>query len=161
MVSAKQAGEDRLEDYSNAGRDYSDIVADGSGLGSDFDGGTSYAAPRVSRVAALLAQEFPALSVEQIRASILLGARVPYEISWNSFVVPRFLPTRSGGILDEKATRKVAQHIHDTQLAQPMTFEIASEILNRLACSDSVTTQACQLAKLKLDWMKGSQAFPL
>ncbi|MES2504692.1 MAG: S8 family serine peptidase [Myxococcota bacterium] len=84
----------------NKGNDYADIMTDGSGYFSD-ESGTSYAAPRVSRVAAILASEFPSLTIAEIRKAILDGARVP---------TPR-LPVRSGGYLDEEGARRVAQKL--------------------------------------------------
>lgn len=89
-------------DYANTGVDYADIAADGHGYYPGQEG-TSFAAPKVARVAALLAQDFPSLTNQQIRDSIMQGARIPK---------PR-LPVRSGGILDEAGARKVAKKFHE------------------------------------------------
>ncbi|MEI6791304.1 MAG: S8 family serine peptidase [Myxococcaceae bacterium] len=98
VVTADTAG------YRNIGVEYADIAADGRGY-YPGDNGTSFATPRVSRVAALLAKEFPSLSVREIRSAILLGARVP---------TPR-LPVRSGGILDERGARAAARKIYEAR----------------------------------------------
>lgn len=91
--------------YANTGVDYADIAAEGLDFYENKPG-TSFAAPRVARVAALLAEEFPTLSIAQIREAILQGAYVP---------TPR-LPVRSGGILDEQGARRVAQKLYEAQL---------------------------------------------
>ncbi|MEI6806006.1 MAG: S8 family serine peptidase [Myxococcaceae bacterium] len=91
-------------DYANTGVEYADIATDGTGYYPN-EVGTSFATPRVSRVAALLAKEFPSLSVREIRSAILLGARVP---------TPR-LPVRSGGILDERGARAAARKIYEAR----------------------------------------------
>lgn len=91
--------------YGNSGVDYADIAADGSGY-YPGEQGTSFAAPKVARVAALLAQDFPSLTNEQIRASIMQGARIP----------KLRLPIRSGGILDEGGARKIAKKFHEANL---------------------------------------------
>jgi hypothetical protein len=99
VVSATDA------EYANTGVDYADIAADGHGYYPGQEG-TSFAAPKVARVAALLAQEFPSLTNQQIRDSIMQGARIPR---------PR-LPVRSGGILDEAGARKIAKKFHEANL---------------------------------------------
>ncbi len=94
VVSALNAG------YSNDGVDYADIAADGTGY-FPREMGTSFASPRVARVAAILAEEFPGLSIAQIKQAIMQGAYIP---------TPR-LANRSGGILDEAGARRIAKQL--------------------------------------------------
>ncbi len=86
--------------YSNDGVDYADIAADGTNSYSGGSG-TSFATPRVARVAAMIAKEFPSLSIAQIKQAIMQGAYVP---------TPK-LANRSGGILDEAGARRIAKQL--------------------------------------------------
>jgi hypothetical protein len=85
---------------SNYGIDLVDLYVDGQ----TFDGhswGTSFSAPKVAKTAAQIFERFPNLSVEQVKASIMLS------VYWPS----RWLDSRSGGILDSTSAIELAEFI--------------------------------------------------
>ena len=82
---------------SNFGEDVVDIVAPGE-LPNGEGWGTSFATPRVSRLAALLFKKYPNLTPAQVKKSILLGADIPS--------TP--LPVLSKGILNEENAKEIA-----------------------------------------------------
>lgn len=161
VVSAKNSGDDSIASYTNFGQYYADIFADGTGFFPN-EVGTSFAAPRVSRVAALLAERFPFLSIEQIRAAILLGARIPYVVSDDddSKLFAHFMPARSGGILDETFALRTAEYIAQFYRQQVITMKDANTILRKISCTNSHTSISCQLAEMKIKWMSSTQIFP-
>ncbi len=89
--------DEHMHPLSNFGEDIVDIVAPGE-LPNGDGWGTSFATPRVSRLAALLFRKYPNLTPVQIKKSILLGADIPS--------TP--LPVLSKGILNEKNANEVA-----------------------------------------------------
>lgn len=88
-----------LTEYTSFGTDYADIASTGI---HDPTGtrGTSYAAPRVSAIAARISQDFPTLKPNDVIMSILASAYVPYENDWwGNFKQWLPLELRSGGVL--------------------------------------------------------------
>ncbi len=104
-----------LSSRSNFGERYVDLLASGQSPGSK-EAVTSFAAPRVSAVAARIAFEFPQLTPTEIRWSILLGTSMPFRMEdhwyWRKAAeVYDPLPTRTGGVLNEKSALEVAREI--------------------------------------------------
>lgn len=85
---------------SNYGETRVDIAAPGEALTGQA-WGTSFAAPRVSRVAARIFRLFPGLAPSQVKKAILLGADIPYQP----------LPIRSRGLLNAEKAERIAQGI--------------------------------------------------
>lgn len=98
---------DRLSLLSDFGSSYADIAADEQGPGGTR--GTSFSAPKVARTAALIQQQFPDLSAEEIRLAILLGA---------NFDPNHVLPVRSGGALDHERAIRLAGLIENLTASQ-------------------------------------------
>lgn len=92
----------RMHEKSNFGKNNVDIATSGNSF-DDNDWGTSFAAPRVSRVAAKVFEKIPQATPAQVRALILASAKIPQ----------RPLPVRSAGELDEAAALEIAEHIKD------------------------------------------------
>jgi len=86
---------------SNFGEEFVDIFARGQNRGMG-EGVTSFAAPRVSRVAALLADSYPELTPYELKLILLLSAK---SNKWNP------LPSRSLGELDEEKAIEIAKLI--------------------------------------------------
>jgi hypothetical protein len=151
ILVVNNANQGRDTDYTiQSMRFYPDISVEGAKS-------TSEATARVSRVAALLAQEFPGLSIEHIRASIMLGAHIPMIGIPQKF---QSLRVRSGGILDEQRARRVASYISKTKIRTPITIELATEILTQLGCNSDINSRECKLATFKSNWLQAHQAFP-
>ncbi|MCB0377839.1 MAG: S8 family serine peptidase [Bdellovibrionales bacterium] len=103
IVGASEYG--HVHSGSNYGNDFVDLFTEGkSPDGSDW--GTSYAAPRVSNVAAELASIYPNLSVKDIKAIIMLTVEIPY--------YP--LPARSGGMLDRDEAFEFAKELDQEKM---------------------------------------------
>ena len=104
---------DTLNKKSNFGASSVDIAADGNAqtLNQIPAGwGTSFAAPRVSRAAVELMEQYPTLSPRQIKQAILLGARIPKNP----------LPVLSMGVLDVSKAHEVAERLLRNE--NPETF---------------------------------------
>lgn len=103
IVSATN-GKINLSNASSFGENYVDVAANGCTLGEENcdNGGTSFAAPRVARIAADLIEEFPLFSIEQIKLALVCTAQVPDTGISRS---PKFLTIKSGGIVDPVAAR--------------------------------------------------------
>ncbi len=102
VVGASQRG--RVHPNSNYGESLVDIFANGK----TFDGmawGTSFAAPKVAKVAAVIFARFPDLTVEQVKAAILLSVEWPW----------RKLESRTGGVLDASSALDLAELINQKQ----------------------------------------------
>lgn len=100
-----------LESYSDRGRRYADIGAFGSDTfeGSKV-GGTSIAAPRVSRVLAKLVFKYGKVMNNQlIRLAVLLSAKVD---------VNNRMDTRTGGSLNEEGAMRVAEYMTNILLGR-------------------------------------------
>lgn len=104
-----------LADYSEYGKTYADIAADGTSyLGTH---GSSFAAPKVSNVALKIMDRFgDGISNAEVRLAILLGAKVD---SANR------LKVRSGGYLDQEGALNVAKAI------AALPAETRKQLLNR------------------------------
>lgn len=83
---------------------YADILANSE---SDGNHGTSYAAPKVSAVAALIDRNYPGLKISSVRMAILVSANIQ-NLGYPANV-------RSGGRLNSKRALKAAQIIHQLQ----------------------------------------------
>ena len=94
--------ENQVHHKSSRGIDFVDIFTSGnSELSQSW--GTSYAAPRVARVAALISKSFPHFSPFEVKVSIMLSAKIP---EWYE------LPARSRGLLDESAAMKFSKSLN-------------------------------------------------
>ncbi len=94
-----------MESYSNRGQ-WVDIAASGFGKdgGSSSDGaGTSYAAPRVSRLAGKIFFFYPKLTALQVKLAILLGSKY----------VGDYFPVRSRGELSDERAMRYAEKFHN------------------------------------------------
>lgn len=129
IVVAASDGRYSVHHESNAHPDYADIAAPGE-VQEGQGWGTSFAAPKVTNLAAQIVSLYPKLTIEQIRLAILLGAKdVPY------------LPVRAEGILNAKDALKIAD-----QLNRLGTNKIP-QILNNVFCS---WEDDCELQQRKL-----------
>ncbi len=91
----------RVHPSSNFGENFVDIYADG--MTHDRSAwGTSMAAPKVAKVAADIADQYPELSILSIKASIMLSAHIPLGR----------LPARSKGVLDYRQAMLLARIIN-------------------------------------------------
>lgn len=90
-----------MDHQSNYGANYVDIAALGTQLNSSM-WGTSFAAPRVSQVAARIFHNYPEMSAAQVRLSILLGADI----------ASSYFAARSRGELNEKRALMYAELLH-------------------------------------------------
>jgi hypothetical protein len=106
-----------MHEKSNYGEDFVDIATAGESA-VDQDWGTSFAAPRVSRLAAKIFQKLPSVSAAEVRALILATAKIP---SYNA------LPVRSLGELDERVALRAAEQV---RLGKPM-----ADAVKQTACS--------------------------
>lgn len=98
IVVASSPGESLyISSESTYGDKFADLVADGTHpRHRDSKPATSFAAPHVSSVAAQLAQNFPSLSVPELRMALLSSVQIPE--SWRGKLQPA--EVRSGGFLD-------------------------------------------------------------
>lgn len=90
-----------LSDYSNRGETYADIAAHGYSMNGELEG-TSFAAPRVSGVAAKIAYTYDHLLPQDIRLAILTTAHIP----------AKKLPVRTGGVLRGERAMAMASCLH-------------------------------------------------
>ena len=126
VVAALKYG--ALAEYSNYGRQYADIAADGADIVQP-GGGTSFAAPRVSHTAAKVVQKFPALGAEKVRMAILLGANV-------NTASP--LPVRSGGTLNAANALRAAEKMQQLNITAPgaLSEQQVLDVLKNLHSAD-------------------------
>lgn len=117
IVSSSKNG--IMKDYSNYGDNFSDIAANGDNMLLN-DRGTSFAAPRVSVVAARLLYTYPLLTASQAKMSLLLGARYVNET----------FPVRSHGELDENLAFQYAQAFHEGLTPEQAIDKIACNYQN-------------------------------
>lgn len=159
-VAAYSEGDGALSDYADSGADFADIAAADTGPEGLSEGspekGSSFAAPRVSRVAALIAQQFPVLAPDRIRAAILLSARAPSPFG---NVAP--LPVRSGGVLDGDGALQIAKILSQLE-GNPLSgaafsLEDAIRLLTSLRCR---TQRECSVTQKQLVWLERHDAFP-
>ena len=116
---------------SNAHPEFADIAAPGEG--PDQQGwGTSFAAPRVTQLAAQIIEKYPRLNNEQVRLAILLGAKHSSG-----------LPVRSEGILSPKESFAIAKGLYEEGL------ERLPEILSDVYCT--FTNSECKMQQQKLN----------
>lgn len=104
-----------LDKMSNYGEDFADIAT----YGKDLEGigwGTSFAAPRVSSVAAKIFFSYPKLTTEQVRLAILLGA---------DFVSNTFQVRSRGELHEERA------------------FDYAEKFNNKVDIKDAIREVEC------------------
>lgn len=135
-----------LNDY---GEQYSDIAADCQS-GNSPCAGTSVSAPRVSHVAAQIAQVHgDRISVPMIRAAILLSAELP----------PEPLPNRSGGILAPETALQAARMLVELGHGQNdrLSHEQARAVLEMLYGDASY--QNTQLSTFKLERLERNAWF--
>ena len=85
----------RIASYSNAIETHVDIFASGQSMAQQS--GTSFAAPKVSQVAAIIAKKYPRMDVESIRLSVLIGAKLQDG-----------LPCKSRGVLNLEGALYIA-----------------------------------------------------
>lgn len=106
IIVAATNGSDSLSKVSTFGENYADIAANGCSAAEETCelGATSFASPKAARSAANLITQFPELSIEQVKFTLLMTARVPYSKK-SIFVQNEYLKVKSGGVLDETAAR--------------------------------------------------------
>ena len=126
---------------SNSGENYADIAADAS---SQMGPGTSFAAPRVSAVAAELFGKYPKLTPKQVRLAILLSADIPLIKKGEGVFTLKTLPVRSGGQLN-----KAKALLAGKQLSEATSFDLNfyTTLLEQLNCSPdefSETVETCK-----------------
>lgn len=122
IVGASRNG--YMDHQSNYGEDYVDITTLGTQMNSSV-WGTSFAAPRVSQVAARLFHQYPEMSAEQVRLSIILGATVSG---------PQF-PARSRGELHEGRAMMYARLLSDGHSVEE-TIQILECFGSSYKCTD-------------------------
>ncbi len=100
------AGTERgLSAISNYGKTYADLAAPGRANTGHRRPATSFAAPRVTRAAAILFSRFPHLSPATVRKALMLGVEIPSDD--RGALLP--LRVRSGGVLNIKRALEVAR----------------------------------------------------
>lgn len=126
ITVAATNGSDRLSSTSSYSRELVDIAANGCAEDQEYcdanAAATSYAAPRVSRAAANLMEEFPDASPNEVKLALMLGAKIPNKM----------LAVRSAGVLDEAVTRKILLLIREngmTSIKSMQKEEILSLIM--------------------------------
>lgn len=124
-----------MSSISNYGKDWVDIAAPGDTHDGQNIGATSFATPRVTKVAARLFYLYPHFSVEQVKVSLLLGSK---PIGWS------LLPVRSGGELDEERSLNYAELIN-----QGLSYK---EAIIEIECGPKEFT--CEDAKSKFNLVK-------
>lgn len=120
-----------IHETATYGEEVGDIVASGQNPGNPRQYAASYAVPRVSAVAARLAADFPKLSPQDIRLSILLGAFIPPQT--RDSYKNDFMDVRSGGGLDLGLARKAASILsQNSELLE--TVEGQLDLLRAIHC---------------------------
>lgn len=131
VAAADNASSDApsLSSYSNRGENYADIAADPFSMDRELEG-TSFAAPRVSSVAAKIAYTYDHLLPQDIRLAILTTAHIP----------ANKLPVRTGGVLRGDRAMAMASCLHiDAEIGRqqgkmaPITKEQARRCLATVA----------------------------
>ncbi len=113
------------------GKDYADIGAEQRTLDGSSSG-TSYAAPRISAVAARIAAENNLLTATEIRLAILTSAFVKFEeTKEGNKRVYKFHPidVRSGGVLRSKDALKIG-HCMQTRKENDRDIQFGKEIMS-------------------------------
>ncbi|MFW7380428.1 MAG: S8 family serine peptidase [Oligoflexus sp.] len=116
VVAASTAGGYQLDHRSDFGVKYADIAA--PGIASNGHRGTSFAAPKIARVAAEILDRHPDLSAAEIRLAILLAS---------SFDPQRPLAVRSGGSLQESWALVAAHELAKLPYQQRMLLVNGSQ----------------------------------
>ena len=129
IVGANQGN--RMHPTSNFGESFVDIAAPGEAL-VDAEWGTSFSAPRASRLAAKIFYRFPKLSPKDVKRAIILGADIP----------PNPLPVLSKGILNEKKAEEIAEGL--------ASGRDIKAILESAFCQPSGTA-TCPILRTKLE----------
>ncbi len=113
LIVAATNGNQSLSRASSFGENYADLAANGCGLLSQScnDGATSFASPRVARIAADLIEKFPSLSIEQIKLALISTVQVP-DTGFKH--LPKYLDVKSGGIIDPVAAQNFISLLLET-----------------------------------------------
>lgn len=148
VVAANVEGSTELEGYSDYGRTYADLSA--SGVSYDMHGerssGTSYAAPRVSHVAATIVNKFGAnLPNQLVRLAILLSVNVNVD-------APSL--TRTGGSLNKDNALRAAAFMNSVVTgAIPFPDGLSKrEVMARIIKASGSITDDSQIER-QIDWL--------
>ena len=102
LIKVSSGSLNGIDRYSNYGHLSSDIVANGSAPGGIS--GTSFAAPLVSKIAAMINHRFPNLTPEQVKKTLL------FSVDFNQ---GNPLPVTSGGVLNPERALQMAQALDE------------------------------------------------
>jgi hypothetical protein len=151
VAGTESESELRFWPQSNRGAKYADIATAVYPLQGPGEG-TSYAAPRVSRVAADIFSMNPHFFPEEVRNLIFAGALIPYENSGHNLLLKpsRFL--RAGGVLHRDRALRMSDYFKKNRLT--MNHEHLQEALKNALEHEGKGGVAERLAPITLEFLQ-------